>query len=150
MFSCLSHCLKIHWSWKKKMRICVSSFFLSSCDSSPVPFCSFCFSSCGFSVSFSSSSSLRQTRSRTCCVSFSSSRSSHHSMTMQTSFLTFCLCSSSVCVSFFCHRRHHGNLCDAGHFAPACQCAELQEHPLHSPHCWCCLHPEQCLSGGQL
>lgn len=73
-FSGVSHCQRIHWSWKK-MRIQVFSSFVFSC----VPFCSFCFSFCGFSVSFSSSSSpLHQMRSRTCCVSFSSLWS-HHS-----------------------------------------------------------------------
>lgn len=73
-FSGVSHCQRIHWSWKM-MRIQVFSSFVSSC----VPFCSFCFSFCGFSVSFSSSSSpLHQMRSRTCCVSFSSLWS-HHS-----------------------------------------------------------------------
>lgn len=84
-FSCLSHCPRIRWSWKTKKRrtIRVSSSSVSSCDASRVPFCSFCFSSYGFSLSFSSSSPLRQMRKRTCCVSSSSFWSPHHSMRKQ-------------------------------------------------------------------
>lgn len=152
--SCLSHCLRIHWSWKKKRRKTrfVSSSSVSSCDSSRVPFCSFCSSSCGFSVSFSSSSSalLRQMKSGTGCVSFSSSWPPLHLTMKQISFLTFCLCLSSVCASFLYYCRHHRNLYGAGHFAPASRCAELKPRRPRSPHCWCCLHPERCLSGGQL
>ena len=56
---------------------CSSGF---SCAASRAPFWSFCFSSCGLSFSFSSSSPLYRTRSRTGHVSFSSSWSPHHSM----------------------------------------------------------------------
>lgn len=42
------------------------------------------------------------------------------------------------------------DLFGAAHFDPISHCAEKQARRLHSPRCWCCLHPEQCPSGGQL
>lgn len=82
-FRFLSHCLRIHWSQKKRMTFRVSSSSVSSSDSSHYPFCSFCFSSCGFSAFFPSSSPLHQTKSAICCLSFSSLSSPHHSMMKQ-------------------------------------------------------------------
>lgn len=79
-----SHYLRIHSSWKKRGKmIHASSSSASSCDSSHVPFCSFCFFSCDFSASFSSSSPLRQMMTGTCCASFSFLWSPRHSMTKQ-------------------------------------------------------------------
>ena len=79
---CLSHCLRIHWSWrmmmKKKKETTLVSSSVSSSDASRAPFCVFYFSSSGFSLSFSSPSApLRQQRSTSCCVSFSSSTCRH-------------------------------------------------------------------------
>lgn len=42
------------------------------------------------------------------------------------------------------------NLFGAAHFDPISHYAEKQARRLHFPRCWCCLRPEQCLSGGQL
>lgn len=125
------------------MRTQVSSS-LSSCDASHAPFCSFY----SFSVSFSFSFHLPQMKNWICCVS-SSSFSSQHSTMKRISFLIFCLCSSCVCVSLFGHCHHHVNLYDVGHLVPFSHYVE-QAHRLRSPQCWCCLHPEQCPSGGQL
>lgn len=139
----LNHCLRIQRSWR--MRTQVSSS-VSSCDASRAPFCSFY----SFSVSFSFFFRLPQIKSWICCVSSSSSFSSpHHSTRKRISFLIFSLCSSFVCVSLFGHFHHHVNLYDVGHLVPFSHYVE-QAHHLHSPQCWCCLHPEQCPSGGQL
>lgn len=78
--SCLSHCLMTHWSLKKKKMIHAFFSSVSFCDASHAPFCSFCFSSCDLSVSFSSSSPLDQMRSGTGCISFSSLQCPHHAM----------------------------------------------------------------------
>lgn len=66
----LSHYLRIHWSSKRRKTIPVSSS-TSFCDVSRVPFCSFYFSSWGFSPSFSFCASLHQMTSGICCSSSS-------------------------------------------------------------------------------
>lgn len=80
----LSRYLTIHWSSMKRRKMIHVSSSVSSCDFSHVPFCSFYFSSWGFSPSFSFYAFLHQKMSGICCPFSSSSLwSPCHSMMKQ-------------------------------------------------------------------